>query len=364
MVFELASAQRRQGADVEVWTLNAIRAGSTEVFDGLPVRYFMPDPLIGFARSFRLEKELGLLPRGSILHAHNTYNPLNLQVGRAAARHGHRAFYHPHGALDPALFSGWDFKSFKKRFYIHWFSAPNLNRAAGVFALTPLERQQLLSLGVTVPVHVISNGISPVGVGSVEAGAELRRVRGIDAHQPVVLFIGRITSKKKLEDIIHALSLMGVQSPHLLIGGNPIPGSDYGQVLLSHVRQWGCAARVHWLGFLDEAAKAAAYAAADVFVHASESEGMAMAILEAMDAALPVVVTRGCYMSTAASAGALVQCEQGPEALARALLPLLRNRVAARAQGQVGQAYVRREHDWDHLAQTMLRLYQEGMAAA
>ena len=364
MVFELASAQRRQGAEVEVWTLDAIRAGSTEEFDGLPVRYFMPDPLMGFARSFRLAKELGTLPRGSILHAHNTYNPLNLQVGRAAAKHGHRAFYHPHGALDPVLFSGWDFKSLKKRFYIQWFSGPNLNRSAGVFALTPLERCQLQSLGITSPIHVISNGISPVVVGSTQAGAELRRTCGIDAHQPVALFIGRITSKKKLEDIIHALSLMGLRLPHLLIGGDPAAGSAYGQALFAHVRQWGCAARVHWLGFLDEAAKAAAYAAADVFVHASESEGMALAILEAMDAALPVVVTRGCYMSLAASAGALVQCEQGPEALARALSPLLCNRVAARAQGLAGQAYVRRAHDWNHLAQAMLRIYQEGMAAA
>ena len=43
MVFELASAQRRLGADVEVWTPDAIRAGSTEVFSGLPIHYFMPD---------------------------------------------------------------------------------------------------------------------------------------------------------------------------------------------------------------------------------------------------------------------------------------------------------------------------------
>lgn len=364
MVFELASAQRRQGAEVEVWTLDAIRAGSTEVFDGLPIRYFMPDPLLGFARSFRLEKALGNLPPGTTLHAHNTFNPLNIQVGQASARHGHRAFYHPHGALDPSLFSGWDFKSIKKRLYIRQYSRPNLNCSAGVFALTPLERQQLLSLGVTAPIHVIPNGISSVSVGTAESGQALRRAHGLEAHDSVVLFIGRITAKKKLEDIIQALSLMGAQSPHLFIGGTPESESNYGQELLAQVRRCGCAARVHWLGFLNEAAKAAAYAAADVFVHASESEGMAMAILEAMDAALPVVATRGCYMSTAAAAGALVQCEQGPEALAQALSPLLRHRVTARAQGKVGQAYVRREHDWNHIAQAMVRTYQEGTAAA
>ena len=62
MVFELASAQRRTGADVEIWTPDAVRAGSTEVFDDLPIRYFYPDPLFGLARSHRLSRELAILP--------------------------------------------------------------------------------------------------------------------------------------------------------------------------------------------------------------------------------------------------------------------------------------------------------------
>ena len=360
MVFELAMAQRRLGADVEIWTPNALRAGSTEWFDNLPVRYFPSDPLFGLARSYRLRREIGTLPKSAVLHAHNTFNPLNLQVGNAAAEHGLKAFYHPHGALDPALFSDWSPKSLKKRLYIRAFSRPNLNRAAGVFALTPLERNQLLSLGVTAPIHVVPNGIRPVAVASAEQGQALRRRHGLDASDKAILFVGRITPKKRLEDIIQALSLLGASAPHLFIAGAPDVEHDYGQHLFGIVKNCGCAARVHWLGFLDEAAKAAAYAAADVFVHASESEGMALAILEAMSAGLPVVATRGCYMTEAASARALVQCEQGPAALAAALAPLLADRQAARALGQAGQAHVHRAHAWDALARATLRLYEEG----
>jgi len=360
MVFELASAQRRLGADVEIWTPNALRAGSTEFFDELPIRYFASNPLLGLARSFRLKQEIATLPKTAILHAHNTFNPLNLQVGAAAAEHGLKAFYHPHGALDPALFSDWSPKSLKKRLYIRAFSRPNLNRSAGVFALTPLERNQLLSLGLTAPIHVVPNGIRPVTVASTEQGLALRRQHGLDAADRVMLFVGRITSKKRLEDIIQALSLLGASAPHLFIAGSPKIESDYGEVLFRIVRECGCAARVHWLGFLDEAAKAAAYAAADVFVHASESEGMALAILEAMSAGLPVVATRGCYMTEAAATGALVQCEQGAVALAAAVAPLLANRKAARAQGLVGQAHAHRAHDWEALARATLRIYAEG----
>ena len=181
MVFELASAQRRLGADVEIWTPNALRAGSTENFDELPIRYFASNPLLGLARSFRLQQEIATLPKTAILHAHNTFNPLNLQVGDAAAEHGLKAFHHPHGALDPALFADWSPKSLKKRLYIRAFSRPNLNRAAGVFALTPLERNQLITLGVTAPIHVVPNGIRPVAVASAEQGLALRRRHGLEA---------------------------------------------------------------------------------------------------------------------------------------------------------------------------------------
>jgi glycosyltransferase involved in cell wall biosynthesis len=364
MVFELASAQRRLGADVEIWTPNALRAGSTEIFDELPVRYFSSNPFFGLARSFRLKKEIAALPKDAILHAHNTFNPLNLQVGDAASTHGLKAFYHPHGALDSALFADWSLKSLKKRLYIRAFSGPNLNRSAGVFALTPLERNQLLSLGITAPIHVVPNGIRPVTVASPEQSLALRRQHGLDPADRVMLFIGRITPKKRLEDIIQALSLLGASAPHLFIAGSPDGESAYGEKLFRIVRACGCAARVHWLGFLDEAAKAAAYAAADVFVHASESEGMALAILEAMSAGLPVVATRGCYMTEAASVHALVQCEQGPAALAAAVAPLLADRKAARAQGLAGQAHAHRIHDWEALARATLRVYAEAPARA
>jgi glycosyltransferase involved in cell wall biosynthesis len=83
-----------------------------------------------------------------------------------------------------------------------------------------------------------------------------------------------------------------------------------------------------------------------------------------MSAGLPVVATRGCYMSNAATAQALVQCEQGPEALAKALSPLLLNPAVALAQGQAGQAYVHRVHDWATLASATLKIYAEGSVAS
>jgi glycosyltransferase involved in cell wall biosynthesis len=354
MVFELASAQRRLGADVEIWTPDAIRAGSTEVFDGLPVRYFYPDPLFGLARSHRLSRELATLPSDVVLHAHNTFNPLNVQVDRAATTRGLKVFFNPHGALDPALFSGWDFKSVKKRLYIRCFTRPKLNRATGIFALTSLEQSQLKSLGITSPIHIVPNGIRPVTVASREVGLALRARHGLGPTDRIALFIGRITAKKRIEDIIRAIAGLGA---HLFIAGNPDAEPGYTALLKGEASAAGCVSRIHWLGFMDEAAKAAAYAAADCFVHASESEGMALAILEAMSAGLPVVATQGCYMAEAAGVGALVECAAGPKALTEALRPLLMDHDLAREQGMRGQAYVAKVHDWEAIARRSLQIY-------
>jgi glycosyltransferase involved in cell wall biosynthesis len=356
MVFELASAQRRLGADAEIWTPDAIRAGSTEIFDGLPVRYFYPDPLFGLARSHRLSRELATLPADVVLHAHNTFNPLNVQVDRAATARGLKVFFNPHGALDPALFSGWDFKSVKKRLYIRCFTRPKLNRATGVFALTELEQTQLKSLGVTSPIHIVPNGIRPVTVASREVGLALRARHGLGPTDRIALFIGRITAKKRIEDIIRAIADLGV---HLFIAGNPDAETGYTALLKGEASAAGCVSRIHWLGFMDEAAKAAAYAAANCFVHASESEGMALAILEAMSAGLPVVATQGCYMTEAARAGALIECAPGPAALTEALRPLLMDLDLAQKQGRRGQAYVASAHDWANLARRSLQIYAD-----
>ena len=356
MVFELASAQRRLGADVEVWTPDAIRAGSTEVFSGLPIRYFMPAPEFGFVKSYRLEHALSSLPRGSVLHAHNSFQPLNLQAGRAARRMGFRLFFSPHGALDPVLLSGWSWKPLKKRVYLALFKRRNLNRADGIFALTPLEARGLREVGITAPLHLMPNGISPVPVASPEEGARFRQRFGIPASAKVVLFIGRITPKKRIEDIINALPALP-DHVHLVIAGGLTHEPAYHRSLVSAASSAQVTARVHWAGFLDERAKSAAYAAADAFVHASQSEGMALAILEAMSAGLPAVVTEGCYMGEAADAGALVQCRQGPAALAEGLTSVLADPATTRRFGMAGREHVARVHDWSAIARRTLEIY-------
>jgi glycosyltransferase involved in cell wall biosynthesis len=359
MAFELASAQRRLGAEVEVWTPDEARAGTVQVFEGLPVRYFKPDMAFGYAKSTAMVEGIASLPKNSVVHGHSTFHPLNLQVGRAARRHRHRAFNHPHGALSPIWMGGYGLQALKKRLYVRVFEAPNLAAASGVFALTEVERRDLANLGVDAPLHLLPNGITPVMVADAVAGQEFRRKHGVPSAAPAILFIGRIVPLKKIEDMIAAVAILEKAYPdlRLIVAGAPLYGDDYLAKLRSRVVALGLASRVHWVGFLNETEKRAAYAASQSFIHASESEGMSISILEAMSAGLPVVASQGCNMAPAARAGALVEFSAGPEALAAALSPLLADLSAARAQGDAGRSYVGTIHDWAAIARAALRIY-------
>jgi hypothetical protein len=71
------------------------------IMAGSPCVISCPMPPSGWSESDRLEATSARLPPGFVLHAHNSFHPLNVQVGEAAAARGFPVYYHPHGAMDP-----------------------------------------------------------------------------------------------------------------------------------------------------------------------------------------------------------------------------------------------------------------------
>lgn len=353
MVYELARAQQALGAKVEIWAPSRSQRGpdAAQPF----VRYFPGNYFMGGVGSAAIADAIGRLGADTVLHAHNTFNRLNLDVGRAAARAGLRCYYHPHGALDPTLFAGLRFSHLKKKIYVRCLEVPNLNRSAGVFALSDFESAQLREVGVTAPIHILPNGMAPVAANP-GWRRQFRQRHAIAGDALVVLYVGRIDWKKRLEDILDAAAALG-SGVVLVVAGDVAAAGQYGRSLQARAQRFGSNCRVIWAGFLAEEAKAEALAAADIFVHASVSEGMAMAILEAMAAGLPAVVTKGCYMRQAAQAGAVIECDQGAAALAAAMRPLIECRDKRVVLGEAAREYVRHVHDWRVIALKTLEIY-------
>lgn len=352
VVHEISKAQVSLGHQVEVWPAQFGETITTP--DGVVVRPLGRKVFLGNIRAADLSAVLGDAGAPDIIHAHSTFHFLNLQAGRLAKKMQRPIFYHPHGALDPSLMEGFGAKELKKRLYIRLMEVPNLNRADGVFALSDFELRQLRQIGVKSPIHVLPNGIDE---NRLVLDERARNSPSKDGAMVNILFIGRINPKKQLELIIQSLHLCP-KNVRLFIAGNTAAFPAYFALLQELIDKLGLRDRVVWLGFLDERKKVGVLSSADIFIHASKSEGMAMAILEAMSCGLPVICTPGCYMSDANRAGALKEVPATPADLAGAILWLSNNPIESKAMSAKALDYTRANHDWQRIARQSVAIYQ------
>lgn len=361
VAIELADAQAANGYDVEILAVGEPGQVDGTTPSGARIRYFPGRRFGNVVTAPALVAGMtGTIGGYAAVHLHNTFHPLNLQARRFAVKAGIPVFAHPHGALDPALFRGNDFNGYKKRFYARMFEVPTLNACRAVFALSADEVSQLRSLGVTAPIETIPNGIVVPPPAGAAVRAAFRAELALAPDTLAITFIGRINRKKALHDIVDALAQAGADRQiALLIVGNPAGFPDYTAELRAQISARGLEDRVHWLGFADEARKATIFAASDMFIHASYSEGMATAILEAMAVGLPTLVTTGCYMSKAAGAKAVLQVEQNVQAIADGIAALHDDAAERQALGRRGQDYIAREHSWPALSARIVVIYRE-----
>ena len=112
-----------------------------------------------------------------------------------------------------------------------------------------------------------------------------------------LLFLSRIDPKKNLEGLLHAVAIVRRRHPNLVldIGGDGDP--DYLRELKALVERLQICGHVRWHGYVEKQIKADMLASADAFVLPSYSENFGIAVVEALAAGLPCVVSREVAVS-------------------------------------------------------------------
>lgn len=153
------------------------------------------------------------------------------------------------------------------------------NSARGILALTSGKVDPL----------VILNGIDPKRVRPAAGFRrdEFRRQLGIPVDSLVLLNVAALTPNKDQASLINALPVVSERFPGvvLLVAGTGPEETN----LRALIDKLGLASCVRLLGVRNDVAEL--LAAADLFVLSSRSEGMAISILEACLAGIPVVCT-------------------------------------------------------------------------
>lgn len=132
-------------------------------------------------------------------------------------------------------------------------------------------------------IETIPNGVRATPAATSTLRAELR----LDPEDRLLVAVGNLYPVKGHALLIEALAQIAPEHPllHLAIAGR----GDLGPALSEQARQRGIGHRVHLLGLRDDVPNV--LAAADVVVHPSLSEGLPLALLEAMFAGKPIVAS-------------------------------------------------------------------------
>lgn len=225
-------------------------------------------------------------------------------------------------------------------------------QADAVIGLTPRLATMMVDHGLPADrVHVIPSGVVPAEwVG-----------RHADpwpwiAH-PRVVFVGRLAHQKGVRTLVAAASRLqtpGVQV--VLVGDGPERAA-----LEERVRAEGVGDRVHFMGFQEHDLVPAVLGHADLLVFPSVYEELGTALLEGLQAGLPIVASNVGGVPDAVGSAAVLVPPSDPAALATAVDRLLadpaeRARLSALARERA------RSFGWSGLADRVLDVYRHAIA--
>lgn len=284
-----------------------------------------------------------------VVHSHGLWDPYLSTVLGAARKRGAPTVITPHGMLDAwALNQGW----LKKHAALATFEGRNLQQATCIHALTDAERNAVKALFPKVPVAVIPNGVSlPATLPSDEP----------ECADKMLLSMGRIHPKKGIVELVNSFAALAA-TPEARGWWLGIAGWDDGghaAEVEMVIARCGLGDRVQMLGPVFGPAKNALMARATAFALPSYSEGLPMAVLEALANARPVLITSECNLPEAEAANAAVVCAPGNTGTRQGLARLMALSPTARtAMGKAGRALVVARFDWDRVAERFENLYE------
>ena len=202
-------------------------------------------------------------------------------------------------------------------------------------------------------IPIILNGVRP----PVPLAPTLREELGLETADRLIVSVGNLYPVKGHRHLIDALALLTVRHPtaHVAISGR----GDLEQALRRRARELGVANRVHLLGLRSDVS--ALLRAADVFVLPSLSEGLPLALLEAMFAGCPIVASNVGDVGIALADGdAGVLAEPGnPHALARSIDELLSDSRRAKGLGERASRRAAAEYDVSRMVRHYTTVYQD-----
>lgn len=364
-VLEMVQALRNSGVEAEIATTNDNGPTLLEVpvnqridYEQVPVWFFSRfSPEVSSVREFAFSSHLTAwlwqhVAEYDLLHIHAIFSYPSTAAMAIARLQNIPYIVRPLGQL-----CKWSLQQSarKKQLYLTLIERNNLNHSQALHFTSQQEQLDVSRLGLSSPGFILPHGLSlPTPVQN--ARCKLRQLLKVPQDEPVILFMSRLHPKKGLDYLVPALGKLADQRFTFVLAGSGSP--EYEAEIAALLHSNGIRDRTYCAGFVAGESKDLLLQGADVFILTSHSENFGVAVLEAMAAGLPVVLTPGVALA------AVVQEEKigyVPElsipAIASALEHCINNPQDAKEMGDRARQFTLKHCTWEHISLKVIRVY-------
>jgi glycosyltransferase involved in cell wall biosynthesis len=228
-----------------------------------------------------------------------------------------------------------------------------------VIAVSEAVREDVIRYDHVDPskVLVIRNGVDTELFRPAGAPGSIRKELGLGENDAVIGFVGRLAPVKGLTHLIEAFADVRKEIDHvkmLIVGRGALMSS-----LQDMAAEKGLQDDIIFAG--ERSDIPAILFSIDIFAMSSEREGLPNALLEAMAAAKPVLVTSAGGMKEIVqdTVNGLVVPIGEPQLLARGMNHLIRDRQSAEIMGKTAREYIEKNYSIHATARAWENLYKE-----
>ena len=325
-----------------------------DYFKNLSNRFKMATMLdTPFSAPFRIRKEI---KDYEIVHIHEHRQTLAIIASHFARKNNIPYIVQAHGSVLP-FFQ----KEGLKNLFDKVFGFKILHNAACVFALTEVEKEQYLKMGVDEDkIEVVPLGINLEEYENLPDYGRFRSKFNISDDDNLILFVGRIHEIKGLDLLIDSFNdLIGLnenKNIKLAIVG---PDDGYLTELEDKIRMYSLEDNVIVTGPLYKEEKQEALVDCDLFVMPSKYESFTTSGLEAMACSKPLVLTKNNHIHDWVDGNCGLACDDDKDSLREAIEKLLFDEDLSKTYGENGKRLIKERYDWDIINKQILDIYEK-----
>lgn len=246
----------------------------------------------------------------------------------------------------------------KKQIYLKIVEKANLDRAQAFHFTSKQEQQEASQLSLNTPHFILPHGLFIPSIIP-DARQRLRQQLNLPSDEPIILFLSRLHPKKGLDRLIPALGrLSRTRRFTFVIAGNGTP--DYEEAVKSLIDSSGIKNHTHFVGFVKGEFKDLLIQGADIFALTSYSENFGIAVLEALAAGLPVLITPGVALADFVqekNIGYITSPDL--EAISSILQRVLENPKELKSMSKHSRKIISEYYTWNHIANNLDKRYSQ-----